>query len=220
MLLNTEIYTYIYVAITSYLIGAIPYGLIIGFISRGIDIRKHGSGSTGATNVLRTLGWPLAIIVSILDVSKAIIAILIASLFTDGDPLIKALAALFVILGHIWPIYTALVPGAKFRGGKGILTGVVGLIILSPVTGITAFISAVLTIAVFKIVSLGSIVGMAVALTSILFLYQIGQEQNIEYVIFAIIGSIIIIFKHTSNIKRLINKTEPKIGNRARKSKT
>ena len=214
MLLNTEIYTYIYVAITSYLIGAIPYGLIIGFISRGVDIRKHGSGSTGATNVLRTIGLPLAIIVGILDVSKAIIAILIASLFTGGDPLIKAIAAMFVIIGHIWPIY------AKFRGGKGILTGVVGLIILSPVTGITAFISAVLTIAIFKIVSLGSIVGMAVALASILFLYQIGQEQNIEYVLYTVIGSIIIIFKHTSNIKRLINKTEPKIGNRARKSKT
>ena len=214
MLLNTEIYTYVYIAIASYLIGAIPYGLIIGFISRGVDIRKHGSGSTGATNVLRTIGLPLAIIVGILDVSKAIIAILIASLFTGGDPLIKAIAAIFVIIGHIWPIY------AKFRGGKGILTGVVGLIILSPVTGITAFISAVFTIAIFKIVSLGSIVGMAVALASILFLYQIGQEQNIEYVLYTVIGSIIIIFKHTSNIKRLINKTEPKIGNRARKSKT
>ena len=214
MLLNTEIYTYVYIAIVSYLIGAIPYGLIIGFISRGVDIRKHGSGSTGATNVLRTIGLPLAIIVGILDVSKAIIAILIASLFTGGDPLIKAIAAMFVIIGHIWPI------NAKFRGGKGILTGVVGLIILSPVTGITAFISAVFTIAIFKIVSLGSIVGMAVALASILFLYQIGQEQNIEYVLYTVIGSIIIIFKHTSNIKRLINKTEPKIGNRARKSKT
>ena len=214
MLLNTEIYTYVYIAIASYLIGAIPYGLIIGFISRGVDIRKHGSGSTGATNILRTLGLPLAIIVGILDVSKSIIAILIASLFTGGDPLIKAIAAMFVIIGHIWPIY------AKFRGGKGILTGVVGLIILSPVTGITAFISAVFTIAIFKIVSLGSIVGMAVALASILFLYQIGQEQNIEYVLYTVIGSIIIIFKHTSNIKRLINKTEPKIGNRARKSKT
>ena len=214
MLLNTEIYTYVYIAIASYLIGAIPYGLIIGFISRGVDIRKHGSGSTGATNVLRTIGLPLAIIVGILDVSKAIIAILIASLFTGGDPLIKAIAAMFVIIGHIWPIY------AKFRGGKGILTGIVGLIILSPVTGITAFISAVFTIAIFKIVSLGSIVGMAVALASILFLYQIGQEQNIEYVLYTVIGSIIIIFKHTSNIKRLINKTEPKIGNRARKSKT
>ena len=214
MLLNTEIYTYVYIAIASYLIGAIPYGLIIGFISRGVDIRKHGSGSTGATNILRTLGLPLAIIVGILDVSKSIIAILIASLFTSGDPLIKAIAAMFVIIGHIWPIY------AKFRGGKGILTGVVGLIILSPVTGITAFISAVFTIAIFKIVSLGSIVGMAVALASILFLYQIGQEQNIEYVLYAVIGSIIITFKHTSNIKRLINKTEPKIGNRARKSKT
>ena len=212
MLLNTEIYTYVYIAIASYLIGAIPYGLIIGFISRGVDIRKHGSGSTGATNVLRTIGLPLAIIVGILDVSKAIIAILIASLFTGGDPLIKAIAAMFVIIGHIWPIY------AKFRGGKGILTGVVGLIILSPVTGITAFISAVFTIAIFKIVSLGSIVGMAVALASILFLYQIGQEQNIEYVLYTVIGSIIIIFKHTSNIKRLINKTEPKIGNRVRKS--
>jgi len=212
MLLNTEIYTYVYIAIVSYLIGAIPYGLIICYISRGIDIRKHGSGSTGATNVLRTLGLPLAIIVIILDASKPIIAILIVSLFTDGYASTKAIAAMFVILGHIWPIY------AKFRGGKGILTGIVGLIILSPISGVTGLILAILTIAVFKIVSLGSIVGTLVALTSLVVLYQIGQEENIEYVIYAIIGSIIIIFKHASNIKRLINKTEPKIGNRVRKS--
>ena len=82
MALNTEIY--IFISIISYLIGAIPYGLMVGFISRGIDIRKHGSGSTGATNVLRTLGVPLASIVVILDVSKAVIAIFIASLFLNG----------------------------------------------------------------------------------------------------------------------------------------
>ena len=77
----TNIEIYIFIAITGYLIGAIPYGLIVGFISRGIDIRNHGSGSTGATNVLRILGLRLASIVVILDVSKAIIVIFIASLF-------------------------------------------------------------------------------------------------------------------------------------------
>ena len=208
-----DVYIYILVAIISYLIGAIPYGLIVGFISRGIDIRNHGSGSTGATNVLRTLGVPLALIVVILDVSKPIIAIFIASFFINGDPLIKAIAATFVILGHIWPIY------AKFKGGKGILTGIVGLIILSPLSGVPSLILALLTISLFKIVSLGSIVGTVASLISILLLYQIGQEKNIEYVVYVIIGSIIIIFRHTDNIKRLINKTEPKIGNRAKKIK-
>ena len=208
-----DVYIYTLVAIISYLIGAIPYGLIVGFISRGIDIRNHGSGSTGATNVLRTLGVPLALIVVILDVSKPIIAIFIASFFINGDPLIKAIAATFVILGHIWPIY------AKFKGGKGILTGIVGLIILSPLSGVPSLILALLTISLFKIVSLGSIVGTVASLISILLLYQIGQEKNIEYVVYVIIGSIIIIFRHTDNIKRLINKTEPKIGNRAKKIK-
>ena len=208
-----DVYIYILVAIISYLIGAIPYGLIVGFISRGIDIRNHGSGSTGATNVLRTLGVPLALIVVILDVSKPIIAIFIASFFINGEPLIKAIAATFVILGHIWPIY------AKFKGGKGILTGIVGLIILSPLSGVPSLILALLTISLFKIVSLGSIVGTVASIISILLLYQIGQEKNIEYVVYVIIGSIIIIFRHTDNIKRLINKTEPKIGNRAKKIK-
>ena len=209
----TNIEIYIFIAITGYLIGAIPYGLIVGFISRGIDIRNHGSGSTGATNVLRILGLRLASIVVILDVSKAIIVIFIASFFLNGEPLIKAIGATFVILGHIWPIT------AKLRGGKGVLTGIVGLIILSPLSGVLSFMLAVLTISVFKIVSLGSIVGTMASVIAILVLYQFGQEKNIEYVAYVIIGSIIILFKHTDNIKRLISKTEPKIGNSAKKQK-
>ena len=209
----TNIEIYILIAITGYLIGAIPYGLIVGFISRGIDIRNHGSGSTGATNVLRIFGLRLASIVVILDVSKAIIVIFIASFFLNGEPLIKAIGATFVILGHIWPIT------AKLRGGKGVLTGIVGLIILSPLSGVPSFILAVLTISVFKIVSLGSIVGTIASVIAILVLYLFGQEKNIEYVAYVIIGSIIILFKHTDNIKRLISKTEPKIGNSAKKQK-
>ena len=209
----TNIEIYIFIAITGYLIGAIPYGLIVGFISRGIDIRNHGSGSTGATNVLRILGLRLASIVVILDVSKAIIVIFIASFFLNGEPLIKAIGAIFVILGHIWPIT------AKLRGGKGVLTGIVGLIILSPLSGVPSFILAVLTISVFKIVSLGSIVGTMASVIAILVLYLFGQEKNIEYVAYVIIGSIIILFKHTDNIKRLISKTEPKIGNSVKKQK-
>ena len=209
----TNIEIYIFIAIIGYLIGAIPYGLIVGFISRGIDIRNHGSGSTGATNVLRIFGLRLASIVVILDVSKAIIVIFIASFFLNGEPLIKAIGATFVILGHIWPIT------AKLRGGKGVLTGIVGLIILSPLSGVPSFILAVLTISVFKIVSLGSIVGTMASVIAILVLYQFGQEKNIEYVAYVIIGSIIILFKHTDNIKRLISKTEPKIGNSAKKQK-
>ena len=208
---NIEIY--IFIAITGYLIGAIPYGLIVGFISRGIDIRNHGSGSTGATNVLRILGLRLASIVVILDVSKAIIVIFIASFFVNGEPLIIAIGATFVILGHIWPITS------KLRGGKGVLTGIVVLIILSPLSGVPSFILAVLTISVFKIVSLGSIVGTMASVIAILVLYLLGQEKNIEYVAYVIIGSIIILFKHTDNIKRLISKTEPKIGNSAKKQK-
>ena len=209
----TNIEIYIFIAIIGYLLGAIPYGLIVGFISRGIDIRNHGSGSTGATNVLRILGLRLASIVVILDVSKAIIVIFIASFFLNGEPLIKAIGAIFVILGHIWPIT------AKLRGGKGVLTGIVGLIILSPLSGVPSFILAVLTISVFKIVSLGSIVGTMASVIAILVLYLLGQEKNIEYVAYVIIGSIIILFKHTDNIKRLISKTEPKIGNSAKKQK-
>ena len=209
----TNIEIYIFIAITGYLIGAIPYGLIVGFISRGIDIRNHGSGSTGATNVLRIFGLRLASIVVILDVSKAIIVIFIASFFLNGEPLIKAIGATFVILGHIWPIT------AKLRGGKGVLTGIVGLIILSPLSGVPSFILAVLIISVFKIVSLGSIVGTMASVIAILVLYLLGQEKNIEYVAYVIIGSIIILFKHTDNIKRLISKTEPKIGNSAKKQK-
>ena len=103
-------------SILGYLLGSIPFGIFLGKISKGLDIRDYGSGNTGMTNVLRTVGLKSAFVVLILDMSKSILAILITRLVTNS-PELEVMAGLASIIGHKWPIL------AGFRGGKGIATG-------------------------------------------------------------------------------------------------
>ncbi len=116
---------YVLVLPGAYLLGSISWGLILGKLSRGIDVRKHGSGATGAANVLRTLGPRMAALVLVADVSKGTVAVLAAKLLT-GAPLAEALAGILVIAGHNWPIYS------RFQGGRGVTKAVGALAVMSP----------------------------------------------------------------------------------------
>ena len=118
----------------SYLIGSVSWGLIIGKLTSGIDVREHGSGSTGSTNVLRTLGTRLGSLVFVLDVSKGVLVILAAKIIGD-EPLIDGLAALAVIIGHNWPILS------RFQGGRGIASAVGALTILAPTATMIAIVA-------------------------------------------------------------------------------
>ena len=189
------------ILLASYLLGSFPSGFLYAKNLKGIDLRSVGSGSTGATNVLRNIGkWP-ALIVFILDVLKGFIAVKIAYFFLHED-IFQVLAGLFAITGHIWPIWL------KGRGGKAVATGLGMFIALSWKVGLASFGTFLVVISLSKIVSLSSIA--AALLLPIYMLIYVGT-LNHPFTIFSFIVAIIVIWKHRSNINRILKGEEPKI---------
>tara|TARA_B100000212_G_scaffold154146_1_gene115948 strand:+ start:780 stop:1379 length:600 start_codon:yes stop_codon:yes gene_type:complete len=187
--------------LVSYLLGSFPSGFLYAKNLKGIDLRNVGSGSTGATNVLRNIGkWP-ALAVFIIDVLKGLIAVKISYFFLS-DNIFQVLAGLFAIAGHIWPIWL------KGKGGKAVATGLGMFIALSWEVGLAAFGTFLIVICLTKIVSLSSITA-ALLLPAYMLIY-IGNIQH-PFTIFSFIVAIIVIWKHRSNIDRLLKGKEPKI---------
>ncbi len=190
-----------FILLISYLLGSFPSGFLYAKNLKGIDLRYVGSGSTGATNVLRNIGkWP-ALIVFILDVLKGFIAVKIAYFFLS-DNIFQVLAGLFAITGHIWPIWL------KGKGGKAVATGLGMFIALSWKVGLASFGTFLIIISLTKIVSLSSITA-AILLPVYMFKY-IGTFND-PYTIFSFIVAIIVIYKHRSNINRILKGEEPKL---------
>ena len=190
-----------FILLISYLLGSFPSGFLYAKNLKGIDLRYVGSGSTGATNVLRNIGkWP-ALIVFILDVLKGFIAVKIAY-FLLSDNIFQVLAGLFAITGHIWPIWL------KGKGGKAVATGLGMFIALSWKVGLASFGTFLIMISLTKIVSLSSITA-AILLPIYMFKY-IGTFND-PYTIFSFIVAIIVIWKHRSNINRILKGEEPKL---------
>ena len=189
------------ILLLSYLLGSFPSGYLYAKNLKGIDLRHVGSGSTGATNVLRNIGkWP-ALIVFIIDVLKGFIAVKIAYLFLS-DNIFQVLAGLLAITGHIWPIWL------KGRGGKAVATGLGMFIALSWEVGLASFGTFLMVISLTKIVSLSSI-SAALLLTIYMFIYV--GTFNHPFTIFSFIVASIVIWKHRTNINRLLKGEEPKI---------
>lgn len=196
----------------SYLLGSFPTGYLAARILKGIDIREQGSGSIGATNVLRTLGKGPAIAVLLVDAAKGAAAIGLAhfahhisvNLSSEAIlslPWLVTLAGLAAIIGHSWPIWL------KFKGGKSVATSLGILLAMSWQVGLATFGVFAVMLAIGRIVSLSSIVG-AIAVSVLMF----GFAQPLPYQIFAIAAGIYVIWRHRSNIQRLLAGTEPKIG--------
>ncbi|MBC6480211.1 MAG: glycerol-3-phosphate 1-O-acyltransferase PlsY [Hormoscilla sp. GM7CHS1pb] len=194
----------------AYLLGSLPTGYLAGRWLQGIDIREHGSGSTGATNVLRTLGKFPAIAVLLVDVLKGVLAIALVDLVYAFDPLhaiaswqpwMVTLAGLGAILGHSKSIWL------NFKGGKSVATSLGILLAMSWQVGLLTMVVFGVGMAISRIVSLSSIAG-AIALSGIMFLLG----QPLAYELFAIAASLYAIWLHRSNIQRLLAGTEPKVG--------
>ena len=182
----------------SYLLGSFPSGFILAKNLKGIDLRNVGSGSTGATNVLRNIGkWP-ALIVFMIDVFKGFIAVKIAYYFLSEN-IFQVIAGLCAITGHIWPIWL------KGRGGKAVATGLGMFIALSWKVGLASFGTFLVVISLTKIVSLSSI-SAAILLPIYMFLYV--GTFNHSFTIFSFIVAIIVIWKHRSNINRILKGEE------------
>jgi acyl phosphate:glycerol-3-phosphate acyltransferase len=202
----------ILVLVAAYFIGAIPFGVIIGKTFRGVDIRSYGSGGSGATNVNRTLGPVAGGGVLAADVGKGIVVTLIAHFALDGATWIIAAAGTTAVLGHMFPVYI------RFKGGKGVATGLGALAVISPVAAVIALIGVVIA-AITKYVSLGSILGSGLSLGLLIIfsafeLTILGWDHDPWYLLFAIPVPIFIFWSHRSNVDRLAKGGESKLENK------
>ena len=203
----TEIFIFIITSSFCYLIGSISFGRILSKLTTGVDITKVGSGNTGATNVLRSSGPALGLLVLILDMAKSIIPVAVLNQITyfDSNGSIQFFALLFII-GHCYPIYN------KFKGGKGVATGIGPLVIIFFPSSLVALIVFIITILFTKYVSAGSILGCLFALISMIFFNLSGSYNSTYYDLIYLLPAItIIIYKHSENISRLINNNENKL---------
>ena len=210
----------IVIVVLSYLVGSIPSGIIVSRKVRGIDIREHGSGNAGGTNVFRVLGWKYGVFVIILDALKGALAVvLISRLYLGSFPfpnatpfddftLVQIIAGLSAVIGHIWTIF------ANFKGGKGIATALGFLITIITVDMLIAFGIFLLVVFVSRYISLGSITA-AVSIPLILVAREnwFGVDiQSYHTVLpFAIAIALLVLYTHRSNLIRLMNGNENKI---------
>ncbi len=191
----------------AYLIGSISFGVLIGRVARGVDIRRYGSGNSGATNVMRTLGPLPGAAVLLLDWGKGASVVFIAR-GLDDDALVSSLSGLAVIVGHAWPVFT------RFKGGKGVATGLGALSIIAPIAAASTLLGLAVAI-VTRYISLGSIIGSAAGLAAAIGLVVSGRLDS-AYLIMAIGGTSIIEIRHWSNFRRLLSGNENKFSNVAR----
>jgi glycerol-3-phosphate acyltransferase PlsY len=203
----------IMLAVLSYLLGSIPTAIIAGKVIKNIDIREHGSGNAGATNVFRVLGWRAGLIVLSFDMLKGFLAAwLFIRLFPDlwsGVELRiywQMMAGTFAIVGHIWTVF------AGFKGGKGVGTAAGVFIGLQPFPVLICLLVFFIIVAVTRYVSLGSISG-AILLPVILSVQKIfhSKEVPLAVLMLSVLLALLIVYTHRQNIKRLLQGTENKL---------
>ena len=191
-----------------YVLGSLPFGLVSGWAFKRVDVRDFGSGKTGMTNVLRTVGVPAAALVLLLDMGKAVLAVVLARIVSDSHG-VEAAAALAALIGHNWPVFV------RFRGGRGTAPGWGGLCILSPVSGVVATAVGIPMIAITRYVSLGSMLGAASGAVAVIVLSSMGHAPS-EYIWFGAIGGTVVVARHKDNILRLLRGEERRLGQPAK----
>jgi acyl phosphate:glycerol-3-phosphate acyltransferase len=188
----------ILVLILAYLLGSIPSGLIIGKVFYKTDIREHGSGNLGGTNTFRTLGVKAGLAVTIADILKGTLAAALPVLF-GLDSINPLLAGVFAVIGHTYPIF------AGFRGGKAVATSGGVLLFCAPLMFLTIFVVFFASLYLTKYVSLSSMLaGICAVIYAVI-------DWDIPLLIAVTLLASFVIYRHRANIKRIMNKTEPKI---------
>ena len=183
-----------------YFLGSIPFGYLLVRAFRGADVRTTGSGNIGATNVAR-MSPALGVVTLLLDAMKGFGAVWAASVLFPGQPMIPFVAGFAAVAGHIFPLWL------RFKGGKGVATGLGSFLMLTPKGIVLALVVFLLVLAVFRLVALGSIVASA-SLPVSAFLLREGERPTGIAMLSA--SALLIIVKHHQNIARILRHTEPK----------
>ena len=195
----------------SYLLGSIPFGLLLGKLFGAADIRKEGSGNIGATNVARVAGPVAGILTLLLDTGKGALAVYLAMRFAGGAALWLMLAGFCALLGHCFPFWL------RFRGGKGVATAAGVFLMLCPSAFLGAVILFVLVVIYSRFVSLGSISAAAAMPLLMYFLWAPHHAPPYSITFGSLAAALLIIYKHDANIQRLVQGDEPKFSFRKEK---
>jgi glycerol-3-phosphate acyltransferase PlsY len=191
--------------VLAYLVGAIPVGYVVGRAFGVGDIRRHGSGNIGATNVLRTAGKLPAVLTLVGDAVKGAGAVALGAFVAPGDRRVVAASAAAAIVGNCWSIFLG------FRGGKGVATGLGAFLALVPWAVLPAAVVWLVIVATFRYVSLASLMASVCVPLGALALGYPGPS-----VIACVLGAVIVVARHRDNIARLTSGTERRVGDRAR----
>ncbi len=189
-----------------YLVCAIPFGYLIVRFQQNVDVRSVGSGNIGATNVLRAGGKTAGILTLLLDTLKGMAAILVAQHFSHQDPRVVGLAAAIALLAHMYPVYL------KFKGGKGVATGLGVFLVLAPWAALSVVLIFVGVVILSRYVSLGSI--LAAVFFPIFYYFLIVRYDSAQIWVLAgaVTCSILIVLRHSKNIQRLVQGEEQRFG--------
>jgi acyl phosphate:glycerol-3-phosphate acyltransferase len=196
--------TLIAIPIVAYLLGSIPFGLLLTKLFGGGDVRQAGSGNIGATNVARVAGPLPGILTLLFDAAKGAAAVWLAARFSNDSAMWMVIAALAALLGHCFPVWL------RFRGGKGVATAAGVFLVLSPLALLGSVIVFVLVVAFWRYVSLGSIAAAAAMPLLIYILWAPHHAPPLVVTFGALAAAVLIIYKHDANIQRLIEGEEPK----------
>jgi glycerol-3-phosphate acyltransferase PlsY len=192
--------------LASYFVGAIPTSHLLSRLFAGIDLRQHGSGNLGATNLYRVLGWKYAIPAALVDIAKGAIPVLVFAPHASHSELFALACGAVAILGHVFSVFVG------FKGGKGVATAAGVMLGLAPVALAVAAVVWVLLVRLTGYVSLGSIVAAAV-LPAAVYLLEPSASPALLWIAIGIAATVILL--HRRNIQRLLNGTENRFGRRA-----
>jgi len=196
--------TLLAIPVAAYLLGSIPFGLILGKVFGAADVRTQGSGNIGATNVARVAGPVAGILTLLCDAGKGALAVYLAGRLAHGSATWLIVSLVSALVGHCFPVWL------RFHGGKGVATAAGAFLVLCPVAGLGAMLLFVLVVAFWRFVSLGSISAAAAMPLLVYFFWAPGHAPPYAVTFGTLAAALLIIYKHDGNLQRLVQGHEPK----------